>query len=143
MGAGIKLRRSGADNPRRHGRAIGRMALGEQFPEVLQAARLGAEWAWRALHRNLAPSIIGYLDTRGASDPEDLAGEVFFLRLFRDLPRFEGGEGEFRAFAFTIARHRLIDERRCRSRRPEEAMRPILLRRRDLRGTSRARRSRV
>lgn len=95
------------------------MSLGEQFPDVLEAARLGAEWAWRALHRELAPVLIAYLSGRRASDPEDLAGEVF-LRLFRDLPRFEGGEPEFRAFAFTIAHHRLLDERRSARRRREQ-----------------------
>lgn len=94
------------------------MALGESFPEILAAARLGAEWAWRALHRELAPQLVGYLRGRGANSPEDVAGEVF-LRLFRDLHRFEGGEAELRAFAFTIAHHRLIDERRARARRPE------------------------
>jgi RNA polymerase sigma-70 factor, ECF subfamily len=97
------------------------VALGEPFPEVLAAARLGAEWAWRALHRELAPAIVGYLRGRGAEAPEDLAAEVF-LRLLvkiRDLPRFEGGEAELRSFAFTIAHHRLVDERRSRGRRPE------------------------
>ena len=95
------------------------MALGESFPEILEAARLGAEWAWRALHRELAPQVVGYLRGRGADSPEDLAGEVF-LRLFRDLARFEGGEPELRAFVFTIAHHRLVDERRARARRPEK-----------------------
>jgi RNA polymerase sigma factor (sigma-70 family) len=94
------------------------VAFGEPFPEVLAAARLGAEWAWRALHRELGPPIVGYLRGRGAEAPEDLAAEVF-LRLFRDLPRFEGGEAEFRSFAFTIAHHRLLDERRSRGRRHE------------------------
>ena len=94
------------------------MALGEPFPEVLEAARLGADWAWRALHRELAPGIIGFLRARGACQPEDVAAEVF-LRLFRDLPRFEGGEADLRAFAFKIAHHRLVDERRSRGRRRE------------------------
>lgn len=94
------------------------MAVGEPFPEVLAAARLGAEWAWRVFHRELAPGLIAYLRGRGAPDPEDLAGEVF-LRLFRDLPRFEGGESAFRSFAFSIAHHRLLDDRRARRRRPE------------------------
>jgi RNA polymerase sigma-70 factor (ECF subfamily) len=96
------------------------VALGEQFPEVLEAARLGAEWAWRVLHRELAPGLLAYLSGRGASDPEDLTGEVF-LRLYRDLPTFEGGASELRTFAFSIAHHRLLDERRSRRRRREEA----------------------
>jgi RNA polymerase sigma-70 factor, ECF subfamily len=96
------------------------VAIGEPFPEVLAAARLGAEWAWRVLHRDLAPGVRAYVGSRGASDPDDLVGEVF-LRLFRDLQRFQGGEAEFRAFAFTVAHHRLLDDRRARRRRGEAA----------------------
>jgi RNA polymerase sigma-70 factor (ECF subfamily) len=98
------------------------MTLGEPFPQVLAAARLGAEWAWRVLHRELAPPLTGYLRGQGAADPDDLVGEVF-LRLFRDLSRFEGGESDFRAFAFTIAHHRLLDERRAARRRALPALR--------------------
>ena len=98
------------------------MAIGEPFPQVLAAARLGAEWAWRILHRELAPSLVAYLRGQGAADPDDLVGEVF-LRLFRDLARFEGAESDFRAFAFTIAHHRLLDERRASRRRPLPAER--------------------
>lgn len=51
-------------------------------------------------------------------DFEDLAGEVF-LQVVRDLHRFSGGsEREFRAWVLSIARNRLIDERRRRARRP-------------------------
>jgi hypothetical protein len=61
------------------------MSLGEAFPQILQAARLGEEWAWRALYDNLAPSVLGYLRARGSPDPEDLTGEVF-LHLDRPQP---------------------------------------------------------
>ena len=104
------------------------MALGEQFPEILEAARLGTEWAWRVLHDDFAPGLIAYLSARGASDPEDLAGEAF-LGLYRALPRFDGGYPELRTLAFTIAHHRLLDDRRSRRRRPEagpgEALREV------------------
>lgn len=93
------------------------MAIGEPFPEVLAAARLGAEWAWRILYREFAPPLTAYLRGQGAGDPDDLVGEVF-LRLFRDLDSFEGAERDFRAFAFTIVHHRLLDERRAGRRRP-------------------------
>lgn len=95
------------------------MAFGEAFPSVLLAARVGAEWAWTALYRDLAPPVLGYLRGTGAADPEDLTGEVF-LRVVRDLARFEGGEADFRSWIFTIAHHRLLDQRRSRSRRPED-----------------------
>ena len=97
-----------------------RMPLGDDFPQVIAAARLGAEWAWTALYRDLAPSVRGYLRARGATEPDDLLGEVF-LQLVRDLGRFEGDEREFRAWAFTVVHHRLLDDGRSRSRRPVQA----------------------
>jgi len=96
-----------------------RMTLGEAFPGVLEAARTGADWAWRTLFRDLSSSVYGYLRSRGAAEPEDLTGEVF-LQIARDLPRFEGGESEFRSWVFVVAHHRLLDERRHRRRHPVE-----------------------
>jgi RNA polymerase sigma factor (sigma-70 family) len=96
------------------------MPFGDDFPQILDAARLGAEWAWADLYRDLAPSVRGYLRARGATEPDDLLGEVF-LQVVRDLPRFEGGEREFRTWTFTIVHHRLLDDRRRRIRRPVEA----------------------
>jgi RNA polymerase sigma-70 factor (ECF subfamily) len=93
--------------------------LGESFPAVLQAARSGAEWAWTAIYRDLAPAVLGYLRSRGAAEPEDLTGEVF-LQIARDLPSFDGGEAEFRSWVFVMAHHRLLDDRRYRSRRPAD-----------------------
>lgn len=93
------------------------MPLGDDFPQVLDAARLGAGWAWAALYRDLAPAARGYLRARGAPDPDDLLGEVF-LQVVRDLPRFEGGARELRAWVFTIVHHRLLDARRREARRP-------------------------
>jgi RNA polymerase sigma factor (sigma-70 family) len=95
------------------------LSLGESFPEVLEAARTGTEWAWTALYRDLAPLVLGYLRSRGAREPEDLTGEVF-LQIARDLPRFAGGESQFRSWALVIAHHRLIDERRYRIRHPAD-----------------------
>ncbi len=91
--------------------------LGENFPGTLEAARTGAEWAWTAIYRDLAGAVLGYLRGRRAHEPEDLAGEIF-LQVVRDLPRFLGGEREFRAWVFVIAHHRLLDEGRRRTRRP-------------------------
>lgn len=93
--------------------------LGEHFTRTLEAARVGAEWAWTAIYGDLAPSVLGYLRARGAGDPEDVTGEVF-LQIVRDLPGFSGGESDFRAWVFVIAHHRLIDEQRRRARRPVE-----------------------
>src|SRR5687767_722473 len=89
------------------------------FATTLAAARCGDERAWTEIYRSLAPGLLGYLRGQGAVEPEDLLGEVM-LQLVRDLPRFAGDERQFRAFAFTVAHHRLIDDRRRRGRRPVE-----------------------
>jgi RNA polymerase sigma factor (sigma-70 family) len=92
------------------------VAIGESFPSVLQAARVGADWAWGIIYRDLASPLLGYLRIHGAEEPEDLTGEVF-LQVIRSLNRFQGGESEFRSWVFMVAHHRLIDERRSRGRR--------------------------
>lgn len=97
------------------------MAIGVDFPGVLEAARNGADWAWRVLYRDLAPAVLGYLRARGAHSPEDVMGDVL-CQLVRDLHTFEGDESGFRAWVFVIAHHRLLDEVRRRRRRPEFAI---------------------
>jgi RNA polymerase sigma-70 factor, ECF subfamily len=66
----------------------------------------------------LAPSVLGYLRARGAADPEDLLGEVFF-QVARDIDRFRGDPVKLRAWVFRITRNRLIDDARRRSARPQ------------------------
>lgn len=95
------------------------MTIGPEFDDVLAAARAGGEWAWRRLYQDLAPVVLGYLRSHGARDPEDLLGEVF-LRVARSLSDFEGDETGFRSWVFTIAHHRLVDERRKAGRRATE-----------------------
>ena len=92
------------------------MAIGEHFPTVLEAARGGAEWAWRLIYRELAPSLLGYFRARRATEPEDLLGEVF-LQVVRDVSGFQGSERHFRAWLFKIAHNRLVDARRRDARR--------------------------
>ncbi len=86
---------------------------------TLHEAIAGSEWAWVALYRKLHPSVAAYLRSRGASDPEDLTGEVF-LQVVRSLPRFSGDAAGFRSWVFVIAHNKLNDERRTRMRHPTE-----------------------
>src|SRR5712692_1972072 len=92
--------------------------VGEQFGSVLEAARAGADWAWKILYESLAPTVLGYLRARGAPDPDGVCGEVF-CQLVRDIHRFEGDEEGFRSWVFVMAHHRLLDDLRKRKRRPE------------------------
>lgn len=95
------------------------MPLGPNFETVIQAARVGADWAWTQIYRDLSPSVLRYLRARGAKEPEDLLGEVF-VSVVRALPTFEGGETEFRAWVFKCARNSFIDSWRREGRRPVE-----------------------
>lgn len=76
-----------------------------------------------ALYRALAPQVAGYLRAQGAADPEDLAGEVF-LAVARGLDDFAGDEDRLRAWVFTIAHHKMIDDRRRRIRRATDPTAP-------------------
>ena len=69
------------------------------------------------VYRQRAPAVLGYLRGQRVPEPDDLLGEVF-LQVARSLPRFRGDEGEdLRRWVFTIARNRVIDDARRRSRR--------------------------
>lgn len=88
-----------------------------EFESLLNAARAGRSWAWSRLYSELAGPVLGYLRVRGAAEPEDLLSEVF-LQVVRGLATFDGDSQGFRSWVFTIAHHRLVDERRARGRRP-------------------------
>ena len=76
----------------------------------------------------MAPKIAGYLRAHGSADPEDVTGEVF-LQVVRALPSFSGGARDFRAWTFTIAHRRLVDDLRRRRRRPAGAAPPEVVER--------------
>ncbi len=90
-----------------------------EFETTVEAAQAGAEWAWSRLYGDLSGPVLGYLRNRGAIEPEDLLGEVF-IQVARNIRSFKGDARSFRSWVFTVAHHRLIDERRYRSRRPVE-----------------------
>jgi RNA polymerase sigma factor (sigma-70 family) len=92
--------------------------IGDTFEATLRAAKSGMDWAWAALYRELAGPITGYLASRGASEPEDLASETF-LQVSRNIHGFEGDESSFRSWVFVIAHRRLLDARRSQGRRPD------------------------
>lgn len=89
------------------------------YPSVIAAARLGEEWAWTAIYRDVSPQVLRYLRAHGAQEPEDVLGEVFVL-VVRRLSTFSGGGRELRAWVLTIARNRMIDEWRRDARRPAD-----------------------
>lgn len=74
-------------------------------------ARRGGQEGFTQLWLALSPRVHRYVRSRGASSPDDLTSEVF-VQAIRDFPRFRGRGDDFRAWLFTIAHHRLVDELR-------------------------------
>jgi RNA polymerase sigma-70 factor, ECF subfamily len=84
--------------------------------EALVDARSGGEAGFLVLWDALQPRLLRYLRVVGCDDVEDVAGETW-LQVVRDLPKFKRDTAdEFRAWLFTIARHRAIDAARSRRR---------------------------
>jgi RNA polymerase sigma-70 factor, ECF subfamily len=91
--------------------------IGTAFGAVLDRARTGDQAAFACIFRDVQPALLRYLRVI-APDAEDVAGETW-VQVVTGLPGFRGGEQAFRAWLFTIARHRAVDAGRARARRPE------------------------
>lgn len=89
------------------------------FDAVLRRAQRGEADAFQAVYDDLVRPVAGYVRGRGGLDVEDLVSEVF-LAVFVGLPRFSGGQGEFRSWVFTIAHRKVVDQWRLAGRRPVE-----------------------
>jgi RNA polymerase sigma-70 factor, ECF subfamily len=91
--------------------------IGDDFAAVLAAAQDGSEAAFAALWRDSNPALLRYLRVAVPDAAEDVAAETW-VQVVRGLPGFRGDEQHWRAWLFTIARRRAIDEGRRRSRHP-------------------------
>lgn len=91
--------------------------LEREFPGVLRAAAAGDETAFARLWRDAHPPLLRYLRVLARDAAEDVGGEVW-LEVARGIARFKGGEQEFRAWLFTLARRRVTDFRRHEARHP-------------------------
>jgi RNA polymerase sigma-70 factor (ECF subfamily) len=92
----------------------------ELSDDLVAAATCGDTDALAAIYAALAPKVLGYLRARGAEDPEGLTSEVF-LNVIDKLGRVVGGAAGLRAFVFSVAHARYVDESRRRARRPAPA----------------------
>jgi RNA polymerase sigma-70 factor, ECF subfamily len=99
--------------------------IGPSFPELLAAAQRGDQQAFAVLWRDLHPAVLRYLRVAAPSAAEDLAADSW-LSVIDSLGRFGGHERAFRAWVFTIARHRAIDWHRQSTRRRTEPLGPEL-----------------
>lgn len=85
--------------------------------ELLDAARAGDEWAMTRLFRTSNPALLRYLRHHAPDVAEDLLAETW-LAAAKQLPKFQGNADDFRAWLFAVARRRVADHYRQRSRRP-------------------------
>ena len=90
--------------------------IGAEFGVVLVRAQAGDETAFARLFADVQPPLLRYLRVI-TPEAEDVAGDTW-LHVVTGLRRFRGEEDAFRAWLFTIARHRAADAGRSRARRP-------------------------
>nr|ANY57928.1 RNA polymerase sigma-24 subunit [uncultured bacterium] len=81
---------------------------------MLDAARAGSPDALSELWRRYAPGVTAFARSRGAGEPDEVASDCF-LAVFEKLGRFRGSEPDFRAFLYTVAHRRVVDDHRRRS----------------------------
>ena len=90
--------------------------IGAAFGVVLARAQARDEAAFACLFRDVQPALLRYLRVI-TPEAEDVAGDTW-LQVVTGLKGFRGQEEAFRAWLFTIARHRAADAGRSRARRP-------------------------
>jgi RNA polymerase sigma-70 factor (ECF subfamily) len=95
--------------------------VGDDFARVLADAQGGSEDQFAVLWRDANPALLRYLRVLAPENAEDIAAETW-VYVIRGLPRFVGDEAAWRAWLFTTARRRLIDQARLRKRHPAEPL---------------------
>ncbi|MBI1751141.1 MAG: sigma-70 family RNA polymerase sigma factor [Acidobacteria bacterium] len=92
---------------------------GEEDAELLRRVRNGEEPALQQLHRRYAP-LIFHLACRALdrAAAEEIVQDTF-LAVWRRAGDFDPAKGSFRTWLVSIGRHRMLDELRARSRRPQ------------------------
>jgi RNA polymerase sigma-70 factor, ECF subfamily len=95
--------------------------VGEDFAAVLAAAQDGSEDAFSVLWREANPALLRYLRVVAPDAAEDVAAETW-VQVVRGLGKFTGDEAAWRAWLFTTARRRLLDQARLRKRHPAEPL---------------------
>ena len=91
------------------------------FATALAAARSGLPSGFDWLFGMVGAPLVRYFRAQAAWDPDGLANEVL-VRAFTQVDQFQGDESGFRAWVFSIAKCRLIDERRATARRPRPSL---------------------
>ena len=95
--------------------------IGEDFAVVLTAAQHGDEAAFATLWHDGQPALLRYLRVIAPDVAEDVASETW-TQVVRGLAGFHGDEQNWRAWLFTTARRRVIDQTRRLMRRPATSL---------------------
>lgn len=95
--------------------------VGEEFAVLIEAAKRGDEAAFSILWRDANPALLRYLRVVAPEHAEDVAAETW-VQVLRGLAQFTGDEAAWRAWLFTNARRRVLDQVRHRSRHPSEPL---------------------
>lgn len=85
--------------------------------ELLHRLRSGDDAAWTQFYDEIAGDVRAYVARIGAPSPDDALGETM-VQVVRSIHSFRGAAADLRPWTFRIARNRVIDEGRRRSRRP-------------------------
>jgi RNA polymerase sigma-70 factor (ECF subfamily) len=89
--------------------------------EMIARAKWGDRDALGEIFREHHPAMLRYLRGVAIGQAEDVAGQVW-VDVASSLRRFEGDNDDLRRWLFTIARRRMIDAFRSRSRHPEQSV---------------------
>jgi RNA polymerase sigma-70 factor, ECF subfamily len=100
------------------------LVVGDDFAWVLASAQGGDDDQFAVLWRDANPALLRYLRVLAPENADDIAAETW-VHVVRGLPRFIGDESAWRAWLFTTARRRLIDQARVRKRHPTEPLEDI------------------
>ncbi|MGD0705938.1 MAG: RNA polymerase sigma factor [Trebonia sp.] len=95
--------------------------VGDDFAVVLAAAQGGSEEMFAVLWRDANPALTRYLRVLAPDTAEDIAAETW-VSVLRGLVTFTGDETSWRAWLFTTARRRFLDQARHQRRHPAEPL---------------------
>lgn len=95
----------------------------QAYEPDLALLRAGNNQAWADLYDFIAGDLRAFIHRLGARDIDDVLGETM-LQLFRDISKYQGNAESLRAWVYQVARNRVIDAGRKKSRRPVETSLP-------------------
>lgn len=88
---------------------------------MLADAQQGSGDAFAVLWRDANPALLRYLRVVAPEHAEDIAAETW-VQVVRGLPKFSGDEAAWRAWLFTNARRRMLDQARTGKRHPTQPL---------------------